>query len=95
LLSHPPLPPQSSDIGNSEKNCIFNLRRCPRPLSSCGGAISLLMRSNGREYIGEETAFLERLQSNNKWVSYHVFLFLNAKKFTTTSPIASQLLLNL
>jgi len=53
------------------------------------------MRSNGREYIGEETAFLERLQSNNKWVSYHVFLFLNAKKFTTTSPIASQLLLNL
>ena len=60
LPSHPPLPLQASDISNNEKNRIFYLRCYPRPLSSCSGATSLLLRSNGRECIRDETVPLER-----------------------------------
>ena len=47
-------------VQQTTKIRIFNLRCYPQPLSSCSGATSLLLRSNGRECIRDETAPLER-----------------------------------
>jgi hypothetical protein len=67
--------PIAPDIRNIKKNRTCLSEAVRRPFSSCGGRTDLLLHSDGLEYIGDETAAVERSKPDQKEVRIMIFSF--------------------
>ena len=70
--------PDSHRHQRHQKNCTSISDTSPPPFSSCGGHTNLLSRPYACDSTLDNIAALERSNSNQKKVRYHVFMFLNA-----------------